>query len=291
MSQTEQWSIQRLLVWTTDYFKGRGLENSRLEAELLLAHALECERLNLYLEGFNEPVADEPRARFRELVKRRAAGEPCAYLLGEKEFYSLKFRVNSDVLIPRPETESLVLALIDEAQKLLTADEQRELSVADVGCGSGAIGVCAAHYLPRTRVTMLDVSPAALEVAAGNVHDNNVDDKTELLESDLLAALPAEQKFDFIVSNPPYITQQEYDGLPVHIKDHEPQVALLSGPAGTEVIVRLISQAATRLRSNGWLMMEISRTIQQQVQTLLEESGKFQNISINKEMVVKAQLL
>ncbi len=291
MSQTEVWTIQRLLDWTTDYFKGRGMENARLEAELLLAHALQCERLNLYLEGFKEPVADEPRAKFRELVKRRAAGEPCAYLLGEKEFYSLKFRVNCDVLIPRPETESLVLALIDQAQKLLTADESRTLTVADVGCGSGAIGVSAAHYLPRTQVTLLDISPAALEVAAGNVHDHKVDDKTQLIESNLLAALPADQKFDFIVSNPPYITQEEYDGLPIHIKDHEPRVALLSGPDGTEVIVRLIEQAATRLRPGGWLMMEISRTIAPQVQKLLEDSGKFQNISINKELVARAQLL
>jgi release factor glutamine methyltransferase len=292
MSAAEPWTVGRLLQWTADYLKGHGSESPRLDAEVLLAHVLGRQRIELYT-AFDEAPNEEARAAFRELVRRRAEGTPVAYLVGHREFYSLSFHVTPDVLIPRPETELLVVAVLDlvktysplplgegQGVRAVASDDalpsSKNLAIADVGTGSGVIAVCLAKHLPACRVTALDISPAALAVAAQNAKQHGVADRIEWFESDLLAAVPAERRFDFIVSNPPYVTTAEMEKLPADVRKFEPSVALLAGPRGTEVIQALVVQAADRLRPGGHLLMEISPTIHDAVRVLLEADGHFE---------------
>ncbi len=271
MSETEQWTVGRLLKWTTDYLGQQGADNPRLDAEVLLAEALGCQRIELYTT-FDELPDDATRATFRALVRRRAEGVPVAYLVGRREFYSLSFRVTSDVLIPRPETEFLVVALLDLARQM---SESQPITVCDVGTGSGILAVCAAKHLKSAEVVAVDISPAALEVARGNAADHAVADRVTLVESDLLAALPDGQRFDFIISNPPYVSSAEMETLMPDVKDHEPHLALEAGPRGTEVIERLVPQAAERLKPGGHLLIEISPMIHDAVCAILEADDHF----------------
>jgi release factor glutamine methyltransferase len=293
MSAAEPWTVGRLLQWTADYLKGHGSESPRLDAEVLLAHVLGRQRIELYTT-FDEAPGEEARAAFRELVRRRAEGMPVAYLVGHREFYSLSFRVTSDVLIPRPETELLVVAVLDLAKTSISplpsaeglgvraANPQavgaaaQQIALADVGTGSGVIAVCLAKHLPACRVTAIDISPAALLVAADNAKQHGVAERIEFLESDLFAAVPAEPQFDFIVSNPPYVTAAEMEKLPADVRKFEPPAALLAGPRGTEVIERLLTQSAERLRPGGHLLIEISPMIHDAVRKLLEADGRFE---------------
>lgn len=273
MPQTEAWTIGRLLQWTTGYLKDRGADSPRLDAEVLLAQALGCQRIELYT-AFDQVPEEAARTAFRELVRRRAEGTPVAYLVGRREFYSLPFRVTPDVLIPRPETEFLVIRLLDLAQ--LQAPAAENWAIADVGTGSGIIAVCAAKWLEKSRVTALDISPAALRVAQSNATDHGVADRINFVESDLLSALPAEPRFDFIVSNPPYIAEHEMAGIARDVRDFEPRLALVAGPRGTEVIERLIGQAAERLVPGGWLLMEISPQLDAAVRDLLAADARYE---------------
>src|SRR5437870_2051637 len=169
---SELWTVLRLLTWTTDYLKSHGSESPRLDAEVLLAHARGCERIMLYA-AFDEVVSDDVRTKFRELVKRRAEGVPVAYLVGKREFYSLSFRVTPEVLIPRPETEFVVVATLDALKEI-----QHPL-VADVGTGSGAIAVAIAKHAPHARVVGIDINFAALAVARENAANHQVAERIE----------------------------------------------------------------------------------------------------------------
>lgn len=265
------WTIGRLLAWTTDYLKQHGSESPRLEAEVLLAAARKCQRIELYT-AFEDPASEELRTSFRALVKQRAEGKPVAYLVGHREFYSLKFRVTPEVLIPRPETEFLVVRMLDLVKERPAGSTPAQ--VADVGTGSGIIAVCAAKH-GGCQVTAIDLSPQALEVARGNAQSSGVADRITFVESDLFSALPPEQKFDIIASNPPYISDAELAELPRDVKDFEPRLALSGGERGTSVIERLIPQAAERLVPGGWLLIEISPMIDAAVKELLSSSGAF----------------
>jgi release factor glutamine methyltransferase len=280
MGQTEAWTVGRLLGWTTDYLKRHGSDSPRLDAEILLAEALGCQRIELYA-SFQDVPAEEARTAFRELVRRRAEGTPVAYLVGYREFYSLSFRVTPDVLIPRPETEFLVMALLDLAR---TLPDGREVTICDVGTGSGIIAVCAAKHLPTARVLATDSSPAALEVARANVRRHDLEDRIELVASDLFAAVPAERRFDFVVSNPPYVTRAEMASLPVEVRQFEPHEALLAGERGTEVIESLIAQAAERLPPGGHLLVEINPVLDDAVQSLLVADGRFEPLPTVKDL-------
>jgi len=263
MPQAEVWSVGRLLQWTTEFLKGRGADSPRLDAEVLLAHALGCQRIELYT-SFESAPHESARTAFRELVRRRAEGEPVAYLVGKREFYSLSFQVTPDVLIPRPETELLVVALLDLAKPL----SGRTPAVCDVGTGSGVLAVCAAKHLD-CRVTAVDVSPAALAVARANAEAHGVADRIEFLSGDLLAAVPPAARFDFVLSNPPYVSTAEFARLAPTVRDFEPRLALEAGAKGTEVIARLIPQAAERLVPGGHLLLEISPMLDDAVRTLV----------------------
>jgi release factor glutamine methyltransferase len=280
MTQPEEpWTIGRLLNWTVDYLKNHGSENSRLDAEVLLAHARGCRRIDLYA-AFGEIADDKTRTDFRELVRRRAAGTPVAYLVGHREFYSLDFEVTPDVLIPRPETEHLVVALLDHVKARATNREceapAEPLTIADVGTGSGILAVCAAKYVPSAHVTAVDISPAALAVAKRNAERHGVAARIQFIESDLFANVSPEQRFDYIVSNPPYISTAEMEQLANDVREHEPHAALHAGAGGIDVIKPLVEQAAARLKSGGALFMEISPMIAGDVEQLIRASGTLQ---------------
>ncbi|MEX0867032.1 MAG: peptide chain release factor N(5)-glutamine methyltransferase, partial [Pirellulales bacterium] len=263
----EKWTILRLLQWTEDYLRQHNAESPRLEAEVLLAEARSCQRIELYT-AFDEEADEPTRLTFRELVRRRADGMPVAYLVGRKEFYSMSFRVTPEVLIPRPETEHIVVTLLDLVKEYTRPEPT--LQVLDVGTGSGILAVCAAKHAKNCQVTAVDISNEALEIARKNAAAHQVEERIAFVESDLLAALPAEQTFDFIVSNPPYVSESEYAELPTDVREHEPRGALVGGPTGAEVIARLIDQAAPRLRQGGALLIEISPMIHESVKKLVE---------------------
>lgn len=246
------WTVGRLLTWTTDFLKSKGAENPRLDAEVLLAHARGCQRIELYT-AFEEEPSEAVRTAFRELVGKRAKGAPVAYLVGRREFFSLMFEVTPDVLIPRPETETLVVRAIDLA-KALSHDVP---IIADIGTGSGIIAVTVARHVKNARLTAVDISPAALEVARRNAEKHGVGERIEFVESDLFAAVPADARFDLVLSNPPYVSSSEMAELPVDVREFEPHQALDGGVNGTEVIERLVPQATERLNPGGWLLMEV----------------------------------
>ncbi|MGL6196469.1 MAG: peptide chain release factor N(5)-glutamine methyltransferase [Thermoguttaceae bacterium] len=280
----ETWTVKRLLEWTTDFLTKSGRASPRLDAEILLAAALGFKRIELYTNFETEPPK-EKRAVFRDYVKRRAAGEPVAYLVGHKEFYSLKFVVDSSTLVPRPETELLVVEAIDFLKRRKSEKPGQPLKICDVGTGSGAIAVTIAKHVPDCTVIAIDVSDAALEIAKRNAESHEVSNKITWLKSDLFAeiqpgsnanssssggnsadeACESGNLFDIIVSNPPYISQAEYDELDPEVKNFEPLTALLAGNNGTEIIERLILQAYACLKPGGAIMIEVSPMIADKV--------------------------
>lgn len=279
MSTAETWTINRLLTWTADYFKKQQIEQPRLEAEVLLGYALGCPRIALYTR-FEEIVNDEQRGKFREFVKNRVAGMPVAYIAGKKEFYSLNFSVTRDTLIPRPETEHLVTAVIDALKSAPAA----ELTAADVGTGSGAIAITIAKYAPKCQVTAIDASAAAAKVAEQNARDLGVAERVQVRVGDLLSGIDAKQKFRAIAANLPYVSQAEFEQLDKSVKDFEPESALVGGVTGTEIIARLIPQAADHLQPGGLLALEVSPMIADRVATLLNQHGGFEPAAIIKDL-------
>lgn len=271
MSDDQPWTIGRLLTWTTDFLQGKNSDSPRLDAEVLLAYARNCQRIDLYTVF--EEKADEPLLlKFRELVQRRAAGSPVAYLVGHREFFSLSFQVTSDVLIPRPETEALVVRALDLAKSM-----SGPLQIADVGTGSGIIAVCCAKHLPQCSVTALDLSPKALQIAKQNAAKHEVAERIEFVCSDLFAEQSGgEPMFDLILSNPPYVASTEMPELETGVRDYEPHMALDGGEQGTEVIERLIPQAAERLKPGGWLLIEVSPNNAERVEQLVSSASGLQ---------------
>lgn len=241
------WTIRDLIGWTTRYFQKQGLAAARLEAETLLAYALEENRVFLYT-NYDAPVNYRERERFRHLIRRRSKREPLAYIVGEKEFMSLGFAVNAEVLIPRPETELLVETAID----LYQGSDSR---ICDVGTGSGAIAVSLAHYMPSVRVTATDTAPGALKIARCNAARHGVDIDFQL--GDLLEGLGAEVRFDLIVANLPYIPEARHRFLDPEIRLYEPREALLGGSDGLDIYRRLMPQADRHLNEGGRLFLEI----------------------------------
>ena len=267
----ETWTLLKLLRWTTNYFTEKGIDNPRLDAELLLADVLKLDRVGLYL-NYDRPLSREELDVVRPLVKKRGQREPLQYLLGSTEFWSLPFKVTPDVLIPRADTEILV----EEA--LARAGSTGELL--DIGTGSGAIVISLASELPGWQLTGLDISAAALTIARKNIESNQVADRVTLLQCDL-AELPTQQ-YDLIVSNPPYIAQQEWDELMPEVRCFEPQLALLAENDGLACYQQLAAQIDSRLKSGGWLLLEIGYQQAVAVQELLTAAG-LHNLFIRKD--------
>ena len=235
------------------------LTTARRDAELLLMRVLGWDRAYL-LTHPETLLSSEHNALYQSWIERRARHEPVQYIIGEQEFFGLKFRVTPDVLIPRPETEHLVEAALAHAGRDLA------LRIADIGTGSGAIAVVLAHALPNAQITALDISPAALAVARVNAEAHGVSDRIRFVESDLLVAL-ADEQFDLIVSNPPYVANGEE--LEAQVRDYEPVQALFAGPEGLDIYRRLIPQAQTSLKPGGWLLVEIGHGQREAVTQLL----------------------
>ncbi len=258
----ETWTLLRLLRWTTNFFDEKGIDNPRLDAELLLAHCLNLDRVGLYL-NYDRPLTAVELDMIRPLVKRRGQREPLQYLLGSTEFWSLKFKVTPDVLIPRADTE----ILIEEALSHAAAAG----SLLDVGTGSGAIVISLATELSDWTLTGLDISPQALRVARDNVASHQLEQRVKLVEGDL-AELP-QQQYDLIVSNPPYIARSEWDELMPEVRCFEPELALLAEADGLICYQQLAAQAAQHLSTDGWLLVEIGCRQATAVQDLFSAAG------------------
>lgn len=289
MTATEVWTIGRLLEWTTDFLRKNHSDSPRLEAEVLLAHARNCSRIQLYTSFAEEPNETE-RAAFREMVKRRAEGTPVAYLVGHKEFYSIDFIVGPDCLIPRPETEHLVVAALDWLkQRSASNPTATPPTIVDVCTGSGCVAISIAKNLPSAtktfvkqsgagstesepealaaspsqngsvRILATDISPAALQVARSNLQRHELIERIELFEGDLLDAVPSTViGIDLIVANPPYVSESEFAGLAKDVRQFEPKLALVSDDDGLAASLRLIEQAESRLAPGGAIMLESS---------------------------------
>lgn len=258
----ESWTLLKLLRWMTGYFTKKGIDNPRLDAELLLAHQFGLDRVGLYL-NYDRPLTSTELDQVRPLVKRRGRREPLQYVLGSTEFWSLQFRVSPEVLIPRADTE----VLVEEALKYCAADGV----LLDVGSGSGAVLISLLSELPAWRGVGIDISPGALEIARHNIAVHRLEDRAQLLEGDL-AALP-EGPFDLIVSNPPYIPASQWNGLMPEVRDFEPSLALLGGADGLDCYRYLTEQVPVSLAPDGWLLVEIGADQAGQIRDLFVSSG------------------
>lgn len=264
------WTVLELLRWTTAYFQRAGIDTARLDAEVLLAFVLDTERLRLYVD-YEKPILSEERDRYRALVQRRAGERvPVSQLLGQREFWSLPFRVNADVLTPRPETETLVEAVLSKvaAKK---ADSGAAIRILDLGTGSGAIALSLSSELPEAEITATDLSEPALEIAMQNAVHQGVADRIRFLTGDLFQPIAGE-RFDVVVSNPPYVARLDAASLPPELS-HEPEMALFSGADGLDVIRRLVAEANDHLLPGGWLFFELSPEQVEAAQQALSEAG------------------
>ena len=262
----ERWTVLRILKWTANYFFERGIDGPRLDAELLLAEALDLDRVGLYL-NYDRPLKDTELDRFRDYVRRRVNHEPVQYILGCTEFWSLNLRVDSRVLIPRADTEVLV-------EEALASAQDGPLRILDVGTGSGAISIALASERPNWQFTAIDVCPHALALASHNSEQHGLKERIRFMEADL-SELP-EGPFDLIVSNPPYIPASDWDGLMAEVRDHEPRLALVGGTDGLDAYRLLTAQVEQGLVCGGGLLVEVGIGQASQVAELFRFAGLIQ---------------
>jgi release factor glutamine methyltransferase len=280
MSAMDIWTIKKLLEWVSGYFDEKGVDSPRLSAELLLCHVLGLERIQLYTL-FDRAVDPPQLAQLRAMVKRAGAHEPVAYLVGRCEFYSLPLTITPDCLIPRPETEGLV-------EKCVHFLRNREgvQHVLDLCTGSGCIAAAIAKNVEDVQVVATDVSDAALKVAAENIEKLQLTEQVQLLCGDLFDPIIEgldEARFDLIVSNPPYVSEPEYESLDKNVKGYEPARALLAGADGLDVYRRIVEKVDDFLKRDGALMMEIGYAQGPAIRELLETSDIFKSITIEKD--------
>lgn len=275
------WTIQKLLNWITDYLTQKGVDSPRLSGELLLSSVLGLKRIELYTQ-YNQPVAQERLEQLRGLVKRAGLHEPVVYLVGRTEFYSMEFEVTCDCLIPRPETELLVQRAIEFLRR--GSGPQR---VCDLCTGCGVIAVAIAGNVPDAKVVATDLSAAALGVAARNVAKHGLEDRVELLQGDLFEPVIPQldvTPFDLIACNPPYVSTAEYEALEENVKDYEPRLALHAGDDGLDVYRRLCEQVGPFLKPGGILLLEIGYTQGPAVRELLERTDAFAEIQVERDL-------
>nr|WP_320048953.1 peptide chain release factor N(5)-glutamine methyltransferase [uncultured Desulfuromonas sp.] len=263
---TERWTVLKVLRWTTDYLKEKGVDSPRLDAELLIGEALHKDRVGLYL-CYDQPLQPEELALIRQLVARRAKREPLQYIVGHTEFWSLPFKVAPGVLIPRGDTE----VLVEEALRLLEEQPCIGQTVLDVGTGSGAIAVALAHSCPELQVEAVDVQPEALTQAQANAELNGVAERVVFRQQDM--AELSGGRYRLVVSNPPYIREDEMAGLMPEVRDHEPAVALQAGVDGLDCYRLLCQQAVSLLLPGGWLLVEVGAGQADEVAQLMTGHG------------------
>ncbi len=275
------WILRDLLGWTSKDFAKRGIGTPRLDAELLISHALGMDRVRLYME-LDRPLNSDELARIRGLVERRRKREPVAYILGYREFFGRRFQVTSDVLVPRPETELLV-ELVQQRYEKFPDVPLRGL---DLCTGSGAVGVTVACVLPQAQMCLTDLSASALEIAKQNATQWISDEgRWSARQGDLFQALEAgDSPFDFVMANPPYVPLEGRKTLAPEITEHEPSMAVFAGDRGLEVIVRLLSEAANHLRPGGELFMEIGVGQWDHVRTLMEAQPLWTKVQVHHDL-------
>jgi release factor glutamine methyltransferase len=276
----QTWTIQKLLNWTTEYLTNKGVDSPRLSAELLISHVLGLKRIELYTQ-FNRQVLKQPLDHLHDLVKRAGLHEPVAYLTGKTEFYSLELEITSDCLVPRPETELLVQRAIEFLRTRYGTQY-----VCDLCTGSGCIAVAITKNFPDVHIIATDISAAALEVAARNVEKYKLNEHVQLLCGDLFEPIIQQldvKQFDLIVCNPPYVSTSEYEKLDKNVKDYEPESALLAGEDGLDVYRKIIEKVDDFLKSGAALILEIGYAQGPAVRDLLEQSGIFAEIKIEKD--------
>ena len=263
--QKTVWTILKILQWTQQYFQSKGVENPRLDAEVLLCAVLDKSRIQLYT-NFDEPLEEQELKQYRGYVARRAAREPVAYILGHKGFLQYDFKVTKDTLIPRPETELLV-------EQLVSLNRDRgPVRILDLGCGSGAIIDSLLAALPDARVTGVDFSPVAAAVTRENAQSLGVGDRLETVVSDLYEKVPREEKFQVLVSNPPYIPEGDLDGLQAEVH-REPRRALDGGRDGLDFYRRILRDLWSYLDPEGMAAFEIGQGQGEDVARLCREAG------------------
>jgi release factor glutamine methyltransferase len=257
MTETAPWTVRRLLQWTQDFFTRKSVDAPRLSAELLLAHVLKYPRIKLYTD-FERPLRDAELAEFRGLVQRAAEQEPIAYLTGKAHFFNLEFRVTKDVLIPRPDTETLVENVLQLARATPGMESPRVL---DLCTGSGCIAGAIAYHLKSAVVWGVDISPPALEIARANIEQLGLASRVTLLQGDLYEPLEGTvdaQRFHVITANPPYIPTAQLATLDRSVRDYEPLWALDGGLDGLTLHRRILDGAAQRLVPSGRIYLEIA---------------------------------
>lgn len=270
-----QWTILNILKWTTSYFKSHQIDCPRLTAEILLAHALGIKRIDLYLK-FDQPLLREELGNFKALITRRLNREPVAYILGSREFWGIDFDVTPDVLVPRPETEFLVEEALKQLPDIHSAVSHR---IIDIGTGSGAIIVSLAVNRPGHDYFASDISEKAIKIAVKNAEKNGVKDNISFFVAELFSFLQENsEKFDLILSNPPYIAGSQIAGLEPEVGKFEPLTALDGGTDGLDIIRKILQTAPVHLRKKGTLMLEIGYDQRAAVEQMGMKSGHYSKI-------------
>ena len=269
-------TVLEALNLSTEYLNKKGIESARLNAELMLAHILNCKRLQLYLM-FDRPLDENELSVYREFLARRAKREPLQYILGEVEFYNIKLKVNPDVLIPRPETELLVEKIIKDFS------DKSEFKFLDIGIGSGNISIALLVNLPSSAGTGIDISDSALALANYNAESNSVKDRLKLMHLDFLKDdIQSLGKYDAVISNPPYVSSEDFETLEPELKVYEPQIALTDFYNGLTFYRKIISIADNLLKENGKVYFEIGKGQSNEIKTLMENK-RINNINIIKD--------
>lgn len=266
----KHWTILEILNWTTDYFQTQNIDNPRLNAELIIAHVLGYKRFDLYL-NFDEPVLSPKRDLIKKYIVRRANHEPIQYILGETTFYGYRIRLTPDVLIPRPETEYLV--------ELILCESKHQSKVLEIGTGSGAISIALKKQHPDFDIVATDISAAVLNIADQNAKENETD--IDFIQSDLFENIDG--KYDIIVSNPPYITEEEYTTLAKEIRKFEPGIALIAPEHGFYYYHKILSEASQYLKKDGLIYFEIGSKQASRIKKLAEKYG-FKILALNKDL-------
>jgi release factor glutamine methyltransferase len=272
----ETWTTRTMLAWMAKDFAAQSIPSARLDAELLVSHVLGLDRVRLYME-LDRPLSAAELAALRALVLRRRQREPVAYLIGRREFYLRSFEVSPAVLIPRPDTETL----IERGLALLPRDQPRELL--DLCTGSGVIALTLAAERPQLRATATDLSPDALAIAARNAEKLKLSERVSFVQGDLFAPLPVATRYDLIVANPPYVPAGDLETLAPELK-HEPRLALVAGPAGLDVLARLCAEVETWLSPGGALLFEVGQGQAPEVARMLGEHTGLIDIRCHKDL-------
>lgn len=273
----EVWTVKKVLDWTISHLKQHGSESPRLDAEILLAHSRGCPRIQLYTQ-YDAPLTPEERATMRGLVRRRATLEPVAYLVGYREFFGIEFDVEPGVLIPRPDTESLVVMALEILKEIPSA------SVLDVCTGTGCIPISVAENCKDASLTAIEVDDCAFQIAQRNIEKFELTNRISLLQGDLFSPLSSDASFDVITANPPYVTNEEMDTLQPDIRLHEPQLALRGGQDGLDIVKRLIAESPSWLTDGGALLLEIGEKQSAAVTQLFTDSDKYEAAQIVKDL-------